>query len=232
MLREVALQEGETYHVFNRGAHKQPIFLDERDYARFLLLLYTANHSERIRLGDLLEEYPGRSWMQIFSDVETDHSLVEILAYALMPNHFHLILRPKTENGCTVFMKKVATAYAMYFNLKYDRSGVLFQGRFKSRHIGNEPYFRYIFSYVHLNLIDLVEPKWKEGGIKDVEAVRKFMHTHPYSSFQDYAAGERPQRRILAWDEAPPFLKEMNDFEDLVSWQTQNNQDGPGAVWG
>ena len=229
MLRRTALAVGETYHIYNRGAHKQFIFADEMDYARFLLLLYVANHSERIRLSDLLEEYPGPSWIQILSDIQTDKSLVDILAYSLMPNHFHLVLRQKTENGCTIFMKKVATAYAMYFNLKHDHSGVLFQGRFKSSHIGNEAYFRYIFSYVHLNLLDLVEPGWKENGIKKVEAARKFVNTYPYSSFQDYVTNERPHRKILAWDEAPPFLKEMNDFEDLI----KNNQDGPGSgVWG
>ncbi len=227
MLRKTALAVGETYHIYNRGAHKQTIFVDELDYVRFLLLLYVANHSERIRLADLLEEYPGPSWIQIFSDIEADKSLVDILAYSLMPNHFHLVLRQKTENGCTVFMKKVATAYAMYFNLKHKHSGVLFQGRFKSSHVGDEAYFRYIFSYVHLNMLDLIEPGWKDNGIKNVVAARKFINTYPYSSFRDYTLEERPQRKILAWDDVPPFLKEMNDFEDLI----KNNQDGPG-IWG
>ena len=229
MLRKAALVAGETYHIYNRGAHKQPVFVDEGDYVRFLLLLYVANHSERVRLSDLLKEYPGPSWIQILSDVEADKSLVDVLAYSLIPNHFHLVLRQKAENGCTVFMKKVATAYAMYFNLKYEHSGVLFQGCFKSSHIENEPYFRYIFSYVHLNLLDLIEPGWKENGIKNVEAVRKFINTYPYSSFQDYATSERPQRKILSWDEAPLFLKEVNDFEDLIQWQNKNNQDRPGV---
>lgn len=202
--------------------------MDERDYTRFLLLLYIANHSERIHLGNLLKEYPGPSWIQILSDIQTDRSLVDVLAYSLMPNHYHLILRQKAENGCTLFMKKLATAYAMYFNLKHDHSGVLFQGRFKSSHVGDEAYFRYIFAYVHLNPLDLVEPAWKERGIKSIGTARKFINNYPHSSFQDYAVVERPQRKILAWDEAPPFLKEMNDFEDMARLQAKNIQDGPG----
>ncbi len=229
MIREVPLEEGETYHLYNRGAHKELLFRDEKDYSRFLLLLYIANNSERIHLGNLLRGHVGGSPMQILNEVETDKTLVSIYAYSLMPNHFHLILSQNSKDGISLFLKKVATAYAMYFNTKYQHSGVIFQGRFKSRHISNNDYYRYVFSYVHLNPLDLVEPNWKERGVRNIKASRSFMNGYKYSSFVDYSLGDRLERKILNWNQAPAFLKETNDFEDLLSYLIQ---DGPESMLG
>ena len=143
--------------------------------------------------------------------------LVDVLAYALMPNHFHLVLKQKIDDGITKFMRKLATAYSMYFNIKYEHSGVLFQGRFKSSHINSGPYFRYIFSYVHLNPLELVEPDWKDGTIRNEKKARKFLADYRYASYFDYCVGERPERVILAYDDAPDFLKEQNDLEEMIN---------------
>jgi len=170
MLRDKPFVNGETYHLFNRGANKQTTFTSEDDYLRFLVLLYFSNTTEHVQLGNLLQNQ-GRSLIDLFSE-HIDQSLVDIFAYTLMPNHFHLVIRQKTDGGVSTFMKKLATAYSMYFNLKYGHSGVLFQGRFKSRHVGNEAYFRYIFAYVHLNSLDLFQSGWEEKGLRDLEGAR------------------------------------------------------------
>jgi len=143
--------------------------------------------------------------------------LVDVLAYALMPNHFHLVLKQVKDGGISKFMRKLATGYSMYFNIKHGHSGVLFQGRFKSSHINSEPYFRYIFSYVHLNPLELVEPDWKEGTIRNEKKARKFLSDYRYGSYFDYCVGERPERVILAYDDAPDFLKEQNDLEEMIN---------------
>ena len=229
MERAVPLVSDETYHIFNRGAHKQPIFLDERDYLRFQVLLLLANSKEGVRIEDLVARYKtqGRSLRDVFADEAPDKSLVSILVYSLLPNHFHIVLSQKTDNGISTFMRKVATAYSMYFNKKYEHSGVLFQGRFKNSHIDNDPYYRWIFSYVHLNPIDLVEPGWKEEGIRSPDNVRKFISSYPYSSYADYAGSEsRPERSLLAIDQAPDFLKQQNDLEDLLKWQSEFSKQG------
>ncbi len=218
MYRAHRLVEGETYHVYNRGAHKKEVFLKEEDYRRFTLLLYLANNTERIHLSNLLssKKYQGQSLLKIFEEKLADKSLVDLIAYCLMPNHFHLVLRPKKEGSLTLFMKKLLTAYSMYFNTKYDHSGVLFQGPFKSRHIGEEAYFRYIYSYIHLNPVGLIEPQWKENKIKQPGEVKNFISAYRHSSFFDYSVGQRPERELLDYEEAPPFLKEMNDLEELL----------------
>ena len=214
MLRDKPFVNGETYHLFNRGAHKQAIFTSEEDYRRFLVLLYFSNTTERVQLGNLLQNQ-GRSLIDLFGE-HIDQSLVDIFAYTLMPNHFHLVIRQKVDGGISTFMKKLATAYSMYFNLKYDHSGVLFQGRFKSRHVGNEAYFRYIFSYVHLNSLDLFEPSWEEKGIRDLNGARSYVNSYPYSSFFDYSGNNRVEKVLLSLSQAPEFLTTQNDLEILL----------------
>ena len=214
MLRDKPFVNGETYHLFNRGAHKQAIFTNEDDYRRFMVLLYFSNTTEQVQLGNLLQNQ-GRSLIDLFEE-PIDQSLVDVFAYALMPNHFHLVIRQKADGGVSTFMRKLATAYSMYFNLKYDHSGVLFQGRFKSRHVGNEAYFRYIFSYVHLNSLDLFEPSWEEKGIRDLNGARSYVNSYPYSSFFDYSGNDRAEKVLLSLSQAPEFLTTQNDLEILL----------------
>ena len=84
-------------------------------------------------------------------EIDRGETLVDIGIYCLVPNHFHLLIKEKTENGISEFVKKVATGYSMYFNKKYERTGSLFEGPFKAKRIDTDEYLKYIFSYIHLN---------------------------------------------------------------------------------
>ncbi|MBI5457952.1 transposase [Candidatus Kaiserbacteria bacterium] len=218
MLRKTPLLSGETYHIYNRGAHKYATFTDESDYWRFSALLHLANHSGPVLLREILErkKHIGRFSGEIFTE-QTDKSLVDLLAYSLMPNHFHFVIRQKMDNGITKFMQKLTVSYSMYFNTKYEHSGVLFQGRFKSSHLGTDPYFKWIFSYIHLNPVSLVEPQWKEKGIGNPAQSKEFLRNYRHSSYYDYYVGERPERAILAYDEAVGLLDKEADLQDMLA---------------
>ena len=217
MERREPLLAGETYHIFNRGAHKQPIFLDEVDYRRFQVLLYLANQVCAVDAGNILAKYQGPSLVNLFRLEERDERLVDVYAYSLMPNHFHIVLRQIGDFGISLFMRKLCTGYSMYFNLKHDHSGTLFQGRFKSNHINSDPYFKWLFAYVHLNPISLVEPKWEDRIIRNTFRAQKFLGDYKYSSHFDYYDEERPERAILAYDEALQYIDKKADFEELIS---------------
>ena len=208
--------EEETYHVFNRGAHKQPIFLDEFDHQRFQVLLYIANCIGPIDAGKILQKYRGPSFADLFGLERSGDELVNVFAYSLLPNHFHLVLKQKGENGISMFMRKLCTGYSMYFNLKHDHSGTLFQGRFKSSHVNGDPCFEWLFAYVHLNPISIVEPQWREHGAKDVRRALEFLASYRYSSYFDYYAAERPERTILAYEEAVDFIDKNADLIELI----------------
>ena len=222
--------EGETYHVFNRGAHKQAIFLDESDYRRFQILLLLANSAERIDVGNVLSKYQGRpleEQSEIFDTHEPKQSLVEILAYALLPNHFHVVLRQVAEGGISKYMLKVSTGYSMYFNLKRQHSGTIFQGRYKSNHIDSDPYATWIFAYVHLNPMALVAPDWSERGISDMRKAREHLNTYKYSSYIDYYGTRRPENAILSLGAGKAYVEQKRDIESLLtSYQKGNTAHG------
>ena len=209
--------EGETYHVFNRGAHKQPIFIDEQDYRRFQVLLLLANSTEPIDTGNVLTKYQGRTLLNLFEREAPTVRQADIFAYSLMSNHFHLVVRQKIDRGISEFMRKVCTGYSMYFNLRHGHSGTLFQGKFKSSHIDTDPYFSWIFSYVHLNPVSMVEPAWSEKQVKDVRRAQNFIDKYSFSSYPDYYSTERPERKILALEEGRAYVDSKKDVAGLLS---------------
>lgn len=126
------------YHVYNRGLNKRVIFKDAKDYAVFLNLL------KRYLSGEPIKDNNGRLY-------ESMHGRVELLAFVLMPNHFHLLLYQKDAEAMTKLMHKVTTSYTTYFNKRHKRSGPLFQDRFKASHIYIDEYLQHVSRYIHLN---------------------------------------------------------------------------------
>jgi putative transposase len=155
--RQVNFAIGEFYHLYNRGNHKQEIFLDEQDYVRFQRLLYLCNGSVPINIRDI------RATNVDFYKYERGDQLVALGAYCLMPNHFHILMTPLIENGVSLFMKKLGTSYSMYFNKRYDYTGSLFEGRYKSSYAGEDTYLKYLYSYIHLNPMKLLDRNWKDS---------------------------------------------------------------------
>lgn len=205
---------GETYHVFNRGAHKENIYTCDDDYRRFQIGLHLANHSQPVALRGVIGT---KKYREPFSGYPADKTLVDVLGYSLMPNHFHLILRQKLDNGITLFLRKLSVGYSMYFNLKYGHSGTLFQGPFKSNHIDSEPYFQWIFAYVHLNAVALAEPKWEEKRVENPAQAWEYLKGYEHSSFYDFYSATRPERAILAYQEALNYIDTKQDLAGLLS---------------
>lgn len=177
--RKTVLVTGEIYHVLNRGIAQAPIFLSKRDYLRFLNLVnyyrffspsLSFSHFERLNVEekkDYFEEMEGKRPL-----------LVEIFAYCLMPNHFHLLLKQLVDNGISIMLSNLQNGYAKYFNLRNKRQGALFQSMFKAVLIETDAQFLHVSRYIHLNPSTsfLVEIK----NLSD----------YPWSSLPDYF-GER-----------------------------------------
>ncbi|MEK7095926.1 MAG: transposase, partial [Patescibacteria group bacterium] len=123
--------QDQIYHIFNRGVEKRDIFVGEKDYFRFVHDLYEFNDEDRVYNSLYFFKREPKSIEVQPQYVKKERKLlVDILAFVLMPNHFHLILRQRVENGIVKFLQKIGTGYTMYFNKKYERVGSLFQGRF------------------------------------------------------------------------------------------------------
>mgnify|MGYP001565584500 FL=1 len=209
-IRKVNFITDEYYHIYNRGNSKQIIFLDQEDHNHLVKLLYLCNSTKSIVYRDISKNS---------YDFDREETLVNIGAYCLMPNHFHLLVKEKTENGISKFMQKVSTAYSMYFNKKYKRTGGLFEGKFKARHLNIDRYLKYIFSYIHLNPIKLIESKWREKGIKNIKGAVAYLKTYQYSSYLDYLNEDRLRLKILDKKEFPKYFLSGKSFqEEIIEW--------------
>ena len=211
-IRKVNFVPQEYYHIYNRGNSKQKIFHDEQDYERFMCLLYSVNTKQKI-ISRLL-------FKNIFI-FDREKNLVSIGAYCLMPNHFHILIT-QTENGSiSKFMQKLTTAYSMYYNKKHKRTGSLFEGKFKSEYLDNDLYLKYVFSYIHLNPIKLIQKNWKEEGIKDKINVINFLKNYKYSSYIDYLNEKitRKESTILNKGAFPSYFPTKNLFtKEIFEW--------------
>jgi putative transposase len=223
MKRHFAFAPDEYYHVYNRGIERRVIFENEHDYKRFIVLLYLSNGTSAIDLNEYFSQ-EGRSFLELFM-AHRGTQIVEIGAYCLMPNHFHLLLREKEDGGISTFMKKLGTAYSTYFNKKNTRVGSLFQGRFKAQHVDTDNYLKYLFSYIHLNPVKLIEPKWKESGIFDLEKTKKYLNEYPYSSCADFFGKKRIEKVILNKKRFPEYFETKHDFEEFLNdWLTFDSE--------
>ena len=150
-IRRQPLITGEMYHIYNRGVDKRDIFTDKNDIYRFIESIKEFNREDKINSLANLRKL--KSNPQIGVEPLSGESLVEVLGYCLNPNHFHLILKQVSDNGISKFMHKLSGGYTSYFNIKNTRSGVLFQGRFKSQLIANDNYFNKLIGYVNKNYL-------------------------------------------------------------------------------
>lgn len=177
----------EFYHIFDRGVDKRKIFLDNRDYIRFIHDLYEFNdinpapefsrcysknvgsrnvgsrvsHIERvshIKLEEDMEESAEKGMRRRRERVE----LVRVHGFVLMPNHHHLVVEQIKEGGVSLFMRKLHSGYTNAFNLRYKRKGHLFQGPFKSIHVEDDIHLGFLICYLHSNPLDLWKINWKK----------------------------------------------------------------------
>lgn len=199
----------EFYHVFDRGVDKRKIFLDKRDYIRFVHDLYEFNDinpapefSRRYReekeeekaknVGSRVSHITSHITAyaeQAFCTEERKHmELVKIHGFVLMPNHHHLVLEQIREGGISLFMRKLHGGYTNAFNSRHERKGHLFQGPFKSVHVENDVYLGFLICYLHSNPLDLWKINWKKNKLTDLETkgALKFLEKYRWSSHLDY----------------------------------------------
>ena len=163
----------EIYHVYNRGVEKRNVFIETSDYLRMVHDLYELNDKN----ATLNSQYQFKHNPSGQRDDQIRETLVEILAFVLMPNHYHLVLRQIMEGGIVKFMQKLGTGYTVYFNKKNDRVGPLFQGSFKATHIATNDYLQNVLGYVHTNPV---------AHYRGSTSVMDFLEQYRWSSLLDY----------------------------------------------
>mgnify|MGYP001585595635 CR=1 FL=1 len=171
------------YHIYNRGVEKRNIFLDNSDYTRFIHDLYEFNDTAPAGRFDRIKNTVRD---RISDNIKKRQLIVEILAFCLMPNHYHLIIKQLVDGGISDYIQKIGIGYTAIFNRKYERSGVLFQGKTKAVAVETEEQLIHLPYYIHLNPLDLIFPNQKEKGISDWKKAEEFLMQYRWSSHLDY----------------------------------------------
>jgi REP element-mobilizing transposase RayT len=203
-MRKQPIITGEYYHIYNRGVDKRDIFNDKKDLDRFIESMREFNKVEAIvSLANL------RKTNQIAPKALSRKPLVSIVAYCLNPNHFHFILKQLVDGGIAKFMQKLQGGYTSYFNIKNSRTGVLFQGTFKSHLIGNENYFNKIIGYVNKNYQVHNIPKNKMNFV--------FASDQEYENNNFKIVSKEEGKRILEiFDGSKNFKKHCDEIVSII----------------
>lgn len=215
MNRSITFGDGEWYHCYARGIDKRRVFSSQKDYDRFLMLLYTCNSDTPVHISNVNRSNQSPTLSEVLQTTK-GNPLVEIGTYCLMPNHYHLLIRQSKENGLTQFMRKLGTGYTMYFNIKNNRTGPLFSGKFKANHVNTDQYLKRVAHYIHANPAELHEPKWKEGVIKDGSTLKTFLKNYRFSSLLDYEGNERLETKILNKEALVSVLDSHLNLQELL----------------
>jgi putative transposase len=194
------------YHVYNRGVEKRTIFEDEQDYKVFLKYLKEAlSPPPDPKILKVTVPLQGGSFKGVPRQPKNFHEKIELLAFCLMPNHFHLLLQQTSLGSMESFMRSVITRYSMYFNKRYDRVGKLFQGHYKACLVDNEEYLLHLSRYIHLNPQEFTDD---------------LLNAH--SSYPEYlrkrkSSWIKPEIILSFFDKADKtFYKGANTYKDFV----------------
>lgn len=196
--------ENSFYHLYNRGVEERDIFLDEQDYKVFLHFLK--------RYLTKPPESPDRIQPVWKFDL---FDKLQLIAYCLMPNHFHLLIKQVTKQAITDFMRALANSYVRYFNEKYKRVGTLFEGIYKGVLVENETYLLHLTRYIHINPMEVMEV---QPG--DRLHLKEILINYPYSSYGEYLG-----KRQTTWihpEEILAFFKtaQRTNLKDFLSYQS------------
>lgn len=187
------------YHVYNRGVDKRQIFLDDADRVRFLngLILFN-DHGRR-------KDFSIKS---IANVRPSENPCVEVIAYCLMPNHYHFMLKQIVDGGVAEFMHRLGTGYTKYFNERYERSGGLFEGPYKARRVETTGYVQHLSRYIHLNPLEL-DAIWNTGQRTWAEAIAA-LKAYRWSSFRHFADLEKS--KFLKKDNVMRLFKDAEEY--------------------
>ena len=193
--------ENTYYHIYNRGVENRDIFMDARDYKVFLHFL------KRYLTPPPLD--PSKIKPRFRADI---FDQIHLVAYCLMPNHFHLMIKQFTKEAIVLLMRALGNSYVYYFNKRHQRTGPLFQGRYKAVIVDTEPYLLHLTRYIHLNSLN------KDGPLARTDPVR--LAEYPYSSYGDYSG--RGETKWIHPEEILTFFKtaQRTNLKDFLSYQS------------
>lgn len=192
MRKELFLNDN-FYHIYNRGVDKRIVFQNDGDMLRFVHTLYVLNNFREMPSSFNIFTLEPKKLL-----ISLERPYVEVVAGCLIPNHYHLLLSPLQQGGISNLLQKIGTSYTKYFNIKYKRTGRLFESTFKAKHVMHQEYASYLTEYIHLNAQDLFTSR---SGAKEL-----------LQKVENYQ-----------WSTLPDYLDQKSHFSPAVSMRFRND---------
>ena len=221
-MRKEAFGVGDIVHVFNRGNRKQEIVRDDTDRWRFLQTLFYFNdefspENPFRTLNDLLKSDFNNGRVLIWpSQWPARNKLVDILAFTLMDNHYHLVLQEIKEGGVAKFMQKLLTGATNRFNIRHKETGRLFQGAYKARRVGSDNYLKYLNVYLHIKNVFELYPGGMKKALREFEDAYQFATRYPYASLGGYVHNESNAREIISSNMLDDEFTDEREFKEFA----------------
>ena len=195
-MRKEKFVPGEYYHIYSRTIFNIPEFEDYSNARKLAQTFLLANSTESTKAFDYLRTFDNATLPKSIEIAWRGDKLVDVVCYAIMPDHYHLLVKELRENGVSDFIRKCNISIAKYINTKKQRKGSLFESRFKSKHVDSNEYLLHLSLYIHLNPLDFIDGRsWRKGGLKNWKTKKKELLKYPWSSLRGF------------WDD---------DFDDLI----------------
>ncbi len=187
MQRKETFFPGEYYHVYSRIILSLPEFDDFENAQKLANCFLLANSTESTKAFDYLRVYNKATLARSAEIAWNGDKLVDVIAYAIMPDHYHLLLKELREGGISEFLQKCNTSISKYVNIKKGRKGPLFDGPFKAKHIDSNQYLLHLSLYIHLNPLDFLDSKdWRTGNLKNWNQKKRELLKYPWSSLKSF----------------------------------------------
>lgn len=231
-MRKEPFSVGSYVHIVQRGTRGLPIVRDDADRFRFLLMLTHFNDSflPQNWYRDLHDTYATRSFARPQHWPERD-PLIGMAAFALVENHFHLLVQETREGGIARFMQRLGIGMAKKYNERYGEKGSLFQGAYHARLVEDDRYFRYVSAYIQVKNAFDTHPRGYRWARAHFDEAYVWACQSPYSSLGDYAGMfDRPiidkefLSSLYSPDEYRAFARDMilgriapDDFNEQIT---------------
>lgn len=210
-IRRVIFSPEQIYHVFNRSVERRPVFTNKREYQHMTnIIRYYRFANLPLRYSQLISLSEEKRKDVMNTLMKSGKTEVIIYAYALMPNHFHFVLKQLTPKGVPIFISNISNSFAKYFNTRHERSGSLWQRPFKAVRIETDEQLFHVTRYIHLNPISAFMIK------------EETLDAYPWTSLPEYL--KEPTERICNTELVKTHFQTIDSYRAFIHNQIEYSQ--------
>lgn len=177
-IRNIPLITGQVYHIFNKTQSDAPVFQNARSSQAMLDAIWYYQYQKVPMKLSHYRTQPAMDRQKISSILSASPRQINLLAFCLMPNHFHLLIKQTSDSGISKYMSKIQNSITRYVNIKHKQKGHVFIGQFKAVRVESDEQLLHVSRYIHLN-------PYTGYIVRTVEEMKKYR----WSSYTEYTTG-------------------------------------------